>query len=304
MHIKQVSRHALQRAKNIILPSYNEGIYRMHGLLADTVTLSTKQGLLTMSTHDRVITRSMFHYKQFEYDSSCKAIDFLKRMNFIPDDDILLLDIGANIGMIGIGLLLSDKVSRVIAIEPEPKNFDHLTRNVEQNRLTSQMICLPLAIGDTETTLTMELSPDNLGDHRVRSTQITATGEKYNESQRQTIQVKSVPLPDILDLDEVKNTLMNKPSMVWIDVQGYEGYVFKGAQDFLSTGIPTVSEIWPYGILRSGMNLEQFATLVQSIWSDYWVERRGRFIRYPIAVFDRYLDEIGSENHHENVIFT
>ena len=54
------------------------------------------------------------------------------------------------------------------------------------------------------------------------------------------------------------------------------------------------------------MSLEEFVNLVSSIWSDYWVERRGTYIRYPITVFDRYLDEIGSsdERYYENVIFT
>ncbi len=304
MWIKQLGKYFTRRTNKMLVSHYNELRHRISRHLSDTVTLSTKQGTLTMATRDSVITRSMFHCKQFEFDSSCKTIDFLKRMDFVPDDDIQLLDIGANIGMIGIGLLLSGKISSVIAIEPEPLNFELLTMNVKQNKLSGKVVCLPLAVGDSETTLTMELSPENLGDHRVRLTPMMNADEKYNESQRQTIEVQSMRLPNILDLPEVVNTSLNKPSIAWIDVQGYEGYVFKGAQDFLSTGIPTVSEIWPYGILRSGMSLDQFSALVQTIWSDYWIERSGRFIRYPISVFDRYLDEINFGIYHENMIFT
>ena len=304
MRIKQAVRYLIKRAKKCLAPPFRKYLYRMHRHLSDTVTLSTKQGILTMATRDTVITPNMFFHKHYEYDSSCKAIDFLKSKKFIPDDDVLLLDIGANIGMIGIGLLLSNKISRVIAIEPEPLNFELLVKNVAQNQLSSKVICLPMAVGDSETTLTMELSPENLGDHRVRSTPIMDSDERYNESQRQTVEVQSLPLPKILVLPEVRDKLMNKSSMIWIDVQGYEGYVFRGAQDYLRTGIPTVSEIWPYGIRRSGMSLEEFSDLVKSIWSDYWIERRGRFIRYPISVFDHYLDEIGTDTYYENVIFT
>ena len=94
------------------------------------------------------------------------------------------------------------------------------------------------------------------------------------------------------------------PSLLWIDAQGYEGYVFAGGKDLLTLGIPAVSEIGPYGIRRSGMSLAGFAATVSSIWSDYWVERRERFIRYPISVFDRYIEELGTEDYFENVIFT
>src|SRR5438477_4908957 len=106
-------------------------------------------------------------------------------------------------------------------------------------------------------------------------------------------------MSQLLELPEVRQRGLSAPSFMWVDVQGYEGYVFKGT----ATGLPTVSEIWPYGILRSGMSLEEFAKTVNTIWSDFWIERRGRFVRYPIMVFDRYLEELGTDGTG-NVIFT
>ena len=92
-------------------------------------------------------------------------------------------------------------------------------------------------------------------------------------------------------------------ALIWVDVQGYEGYVFNGAKKFLSKGIPVVSEIWPYGILRTGMSLEYFCEIIQSIWSYYWVIRRGKFIKYPTSIFYTLFDELGIGIDHENVIF-
>ena len=40
------------------------------------------------------------------------------------------------------------------------------------------------------------------------------------------------------------------------------------------------------------MSLDEFCRIVQSNWSDYWVLRGERFVRYPVSMFDRYLDEI------------
>jgi FkbM family methyltransferase len=257
-----------------------------------------------MSTRDRGIAAPLFRTQQYEYDLSRRTLHFLKTMKFIPHKDVHMLDIGANIGVISIGLLLANEIGSAVAIEPAPNNYDLLVKNVKQNGLSERMICLRMAVGDTESTLTMELSPINLGDHRVRSNPTEDAGERHDESSRRTIQVQSLPLPRILELPEIRNSGMGTPSMVWIDVQGYEGYVFAGAKDTLGSGIPTVSEIWPYGILRAGMSLDQFASVVTEIWSEYWIERRNRFICYPIAVFERYLDELGSDGHFENVIFT
>ncbi len=39
--------------------------------------------------------------------------------------------------------------------------------------------------------------------------------------------------------------------MVWIDTQGHEALLLKGAQQLLSTTIPVVIEYWPYALRRS-----------------------------------------------------
>ena len=280
------------------------GLYRLHGCLHETITIPTEQGRLTISTRDHGIAAQLFRKRQYEYHSSLRAIRFLKAMGFVPRENATMIDIGANIGIISIGLLLADEIHSAVAIEPEPTNFDLLVRNVKQNGLAERVVCLQMAVGDAESTLTMELCPTNPGDHRIRLTPTGDATERLNESSRRTIQVRSLPLKQVLELPEVRDSAMAVPSLVWIDVQGYEGYVFAGAQDFLSSGIPAVSEIWPYGVLRAGMSLERFASIVASVWSDYWIERRKRFIRYPISVFDRYLEELGAEGYFENVIFT
>ncbi len=294
----------LMKAMALSHAIFRHALYRLHGVLSETVTIQTKQGRLTMSTKDDAIGASLFCSRQYEYDSSLRAIRFLKSMGFVPRENLYMLDIGANIGLISTGLLLANEIQNAVAIEPEPKNFALLVKNVEQNGLSERVRCLQVAVGDRETTLTMELSSTNPGDHRIRSTPTEEAIERQNESSRRTVQVPSLPLMQILQLPEIRNAATAAPSLLWIDVQGYEGYVFAGGKAFLSLGIPTVSEIWPYGIRRAGMSLEHFASTVSSIWSDYWIERRNRFTRYPIAVFDRYLEELGTEGHLENVIFT
>lgn len=291
-------------ATQVLKKAFRHALYCLHGALHETVTINSRQGLLTMSTRDEGIGALLFRNKQFEYESSVRAIKFMKASGFIPSDNVSMLDVGANIGMIGIGLLLADQVNLVAAIEPEPRNFKLLRKNVDQNGLSQRMACLQIAVGEKASMLDMELAPSNLGDHRIRSTTASDVPERMRESTRSTIQVKSLPLPQVLELPEVCHLGLSQPSFMWIDVQGYEGHVFRGGGGVLESGLPTVSEICPYQILRAGFSLEEYTNIVGKIWSDYWIERRGRFTRYPITVFDRFLDELGTEGHFENIIFT
>jgi FkbM family methyltransferase len=293
-----------RRAVALTRAGLRQAVYRVHGLLHDTVTIQTRQGRLTMSTHDDGIAAALYRWRHYEFDYSIHAVRFLKDAGFLPRERARMCDVGANIGVISTGLLLANEIESAIAIEPEPKNFGLLMRNVTQNGLTQRMLCLQLAVGETEAILTMELSPDNPGDHRIRATPTASAIERQNESARQTVQVQSLPLKQIVERADVRAASPTSPSLLWIDVQGYEGYVFAGGRDVLGAAMPAVSEIWPYGIQRSGMSLEQFESTVSSIWSDYWIYRRERFIRYPMSVFGRFLDELGSDGFFENVIFT
>jgi len=300
----QLFKQAVSGISDFLHSQSRDRLFKLYGYFHDTVTIPTKQGRITMSTRDQVIARLLFLTRQYEYDFSCRTLHFLKEMKLIPSSGVHMLDIGANIGIISIGLLLADQITSSIAIEPESRNYDLLKRNVKQNGLLEKIACLQMAVSDKKSTLTMELSSSNFGDHRIQSSPVENNDERFNESSRQTIQVQSLPLAQILKLPEIRESAASQPSMIWIDIQGYEGYVFKGAEMFLKKGLPVVSEIWPYGIMRTGMSLEDFTSIVTGIWTHYWIERRKRFIRYPITVFDRYLDELGTEGYGENVIFT
>jgi FkbM family methyltransferase len=283
---------------------YGHQMWKYYGLIGDTITKRTMQGVLTMSTHDNGIAIKLYRDRQYEYDSSVRAIKFLKSARLIPAESVTMLDIGANIGFISVGLILSGFVDRAVAIEPNPFNYKLLTKNVAQNGLANKMLCLEISVGEKNDTLMMELSLNNAGDHRIRSATATKAREIMQESLRKTVQVKCLPISEIVMLTDVIALGVGKPSFVWIDIQGYEGYAFKGGASILRDGIPAVTEIWPYGIMRSGMALEEFHSVVSAIWTDYWIERRNRYVKYPIGVFDRFLNEIGTDGYFENVIFT
>jgi len=272
--------------------------------LGDIITIDTLQGLMSVHTRDTAIGRSLFLQGQYELDLVGKVKELLGSIgSWSGPEGATLIDVGSNIGIIAVGLTRDGFVDSAIAVEPEPRNHFLLQENIRLNALDKKVIPIQKLVSSGESELRFELSKSNYGDHRVRLEGVTPkTKGRYDEDSRETIVIPCTTLDSI-----EQAYLGGKPTksrLLWIDVQGHEGYVFEGGSRFLRGGVPTVSEIWPYGILRSGMALEQFRKIVANIWTEYWVLRRNRFVRYPIDSFSLFLHELGSEGDYDNAVFT
>ena len=284
---------------------YKGVLWQINRRLRKSVTVETKQGVFTLPLDmNDPISVALYLYGEYELDLVTSVISFLRTSQGFPSSaQGTVLDIGANNGIISIGMLVSEQFDKAIAIEPDPRNFSYLQHNVEQNNLAANFICQNCAESDAKSTLNLELSDSNYGDHRIKTGSLNPkSNELFNESKRRVIQVQSDKIDELLEhVDEAFKTDIR---IIWIDVQGYEGYVFLGARALLSRDIPVVSEIWPYGIQRAGMSQETFCNIAGEIWSAYWVNRRKKFIKYPIDTLHIFFDEVGSDGDEGNVIFT
>ena len=271
----------------------------------DTVTVPTKQGLFTVSCADHVIGKDLFCSREFELDLILSATAALQKAGKFPSDGKgTIIDIGANIGPIAIAMLQLGLVDRAIVIEPDPRNFELLRRNVDQNQLSDKVICLPYAVSCQSGTVAFELSPTNSGDHRVRSgTSDNRQGNQHDEASREVIHVPSKPLDELLA--ELPSDFTDAVSLIWIDVQGHEGQAFLGASEVLSRGVPVVAEIWPYGVRRSGVSADDFCQLAGDLWTEAWIEQSGHFDRSPVADVAKLFSVPDPKGRYfENVIFT
>ena len=284
--------------------AYRCGCWGVNKRFRKSVTTVTKQGRFTVLTADDAIGKVLYARRQYELELMTKATALLRGLGQCPPQGQgTIVDIGANNGVISVGMLYTNQFARAIAIEPEPQNFSLLQHNVKQNGFENEIICLPYAASFEEGELVFELSNDNLGDHRVRTNSvIQKSEEKFGESDRHVIRVKSQTLDTLLL--KVPDSFSSTVNLVWIDVQGYEPFVFRGGQNVFAKNVPVVSEIWPYGMLRAGVSKEQYSNIAKDIWSNYWVFRRGRFVKYPIDTLDLLYDELGMEGDSDNIIFT
>jgi FkbM family methyltransferase len=242
-----------------------------------------------IDTRDQVIGKAIFGQGECEFKKFLLTLELLRKHEAYDKGPNVLLDIGANIGPICIPAVARGYVERAIAIEPHPYNCKLLRANIALNGLTKSIVVYESACGilDGEK-LELEISEDNFGDHRIR---LETTPGVDNEDRRRTIFVESNTLDTLCPIRPDQSTL------IWMDTQGYEGYILAGGRAWLDARTPLVLEFWPYGIKR----VNSFKFLKASL-AGY-----GGF--YDLASPERFrpiedLDELYAQPIHTDILVT
>ena len=161
---------------------------------------------------------------------------------FFRDGNGTYIDIGANIGLTVVPIAATSNV-KCFAFEPEPINFENLKINIAENCANNEIHVFQLAIFDRQSSMTFEMSPNNLGDHRIR---LNGASPGYlNEDERRVIEVPCVRL------DDLKLTIEG-PLFVKIDTQGAEPFVIEGGKETLARADALLVEWSPYLMNRMG----------------------------------------------------
>jgi FkbM family methyltransferase len=257
-----------------------EYVWRRTGKYFDVVQVQGRRGQpFLVSTQDKVIGRELFLSRDYDTEIIDDVIGELSRRGFVPTQ---LIDVGANIGTVIVDFLTRPGDSTAIAFEPDELNFALLQHNLSANGVAARATTHRAAISDVDGTVTLELSPENFGDHRVRVAE-RLTGE-YGEERRKTQTVSCHRLDTLVDEGRID---LGRPTLVWADVQGHEAQMLAGAAHFRDT--PIVLEIWPYGLRRAGGH-ELLQELMRS-WAQALDARRG-FTKLEPAQFASYFAEI------------
>jgi FkbM family methyltransferase len=129
-----------------------------------------------------------------------------------PGDTIV--EVGANIGTETISFAdLVGPMGRVFAFEPAPENAAALRHNRDLNRL-AQLVIIPCAVGDRETTVTFHLPPR----------EYSGTGHVGPSPEEGTIQVACVTLDDMAEIRA------RPVRMIFVDAEGSDLAVLRGAR--------------------------------------------------------------------------
>jgi FkbM family methyltransferase len=225
-----------------------EIFFRLARPFTPTVEVEWPSGRFLLSTTDRDVSRVTFISGPFDLDGLhqvCERIrDVLGDQFDLSHGEVL--EFGANIGTTSVPLVTELGAKRVHAFEPSPDNFRLLRENIIGNDLEDRIQPYQIALSDSIGMVPFELSPRNSGDHRIQATGQAV--DEFNESSRAVIQVAAATVDSLVDDGTLS---LNRVQLVWIDTQGHEALLLKGAQKLLATQIPIVIEYWPYALKRS-----------------------------------------------------
>jgi len=201
-----------------------------------------------VSTSDRVLSRRLFIYHRKPERDIEHAFVALRQVCQLTRslERTLVIEIGANIGSHTVELLKRYGAENVVAIEPDPGNFELLQHNVLANGVYDRVAMLQLALSDRNGTAELELASDNCGDHRIRG---SGRADDGAEPLRPTVEVQTARFDSLVDAGDID---LGSVGLVWMDVQGHEAHVLRGARSLLESPIPVVMEYWPYGLRRAG----------------------------------------------------
>lgn len=145
------------------------------------------------------------------------------------------LEVGANFGVYCLPAVVTHGFARAVAYEPDPGSFELLARNIERNGLGSVVSAINAALSAAPGELVLRLGANNAGDNRIVANAPGAAAGRRNGH---------VTVPASTFDDEVaKGTIpLAELGLAWIDVQGHELDVLKGARSLLSAGVPLVIE--------------------------------------------------------------
>jgi FkbM family methyltransferase len=264
------------------------------------VTVESYNGLLTFDSRDKLIGKYLYVDRAYERRYIESSLGVLERDRYLAPGARgrgVLLDVGANIGMICIALLQQRRFARAVAVEPSPRNLRLLEHNVEQNGLRDRVTIVPCALSSADGELELELSEYNSGDNRIRH---DGSAGAWREEGREVVKVPVRTLDGVLAEQGVD---ARDVCLAWVDIQGHEGYFLGGGRATLATGVPVVSEFWPYGILRSGMTRVEYGTIVRDIFTHFYHMSATAAEKLPIAKIDSLFDRYAAPKEMCEVIF-
>ncbi len=210
-----------------------------------------------VSTRDQVIGRRLFVYPWVPEQDIRDAFTVLHSIPAIADvlTRPVIVEIGANIGNHTVDLVRHYGFESIVAIEPAPENLELLRQNILVNGVDHQATVLPVGLSDHEGVMQLELSGQNSGDHRIRVVEPGTAGE---EAGRQTVDVAVTTFDALVDRGDVD---LDATGLIWMDTQGHEAHILRGAKRLLGSPIPIVTEYWPYALRRAG-GLDEFHEIV------------------------------------------
>jgi FkbM family methyltransferase len=221
--------------------------------------------LVTFDSRDKAVGKHIYFRRYYDVEEVKHTVQLLVDNGYIDAHQPgIVINVGANIGLITLALMRHSIFEHAIAFEPVPSNYEIHVKNITQNGYSEDVECLQMAVSSYDGENEMELSGENFGDHRVK---ISAKNGHFHEEQREIVNVMVGKLDSLIAQGKFED---ERPGLIWMDIQGHDGDFYKGAKEVISHyHVPVIGEFWPYGINRAGWSNEQYCEIISSLFTHY-----------------------------------
>jgi FkbM family methyltransferase len=183
--------------------------------------------------NDYVIASDLITYHAWEPEEAKLIAGFL-------EPGSVMIDVGSNLGYHALlAAKTVGKTGHIYAFEPEPHNFDLLTRNIRVNEFTN-VTALPMILSDKSGKQRLYLSARNFGAHSLSE-------ENVNFGRHGFVETESTTLDDF-----AAQRSLQRVALIKMDTQGAEGVILRGAESILKKypDLKIIMEFWPAGLRR------------------------------------------------------
>ena len=166
-----------------------------------------------------------------------KEKDFIYFVKMISDNGILL-DVGANLGVMSYYLATRKPNSIIYSFEPVPENIATMRKIIRLFRLKNVRV-MEMALGDQNTNIEMVLPEENKVRFHGLSHVVHDSILEFNEGRKITVPMRRL---DGMDVFSLSKYFVNG---IKLDVENFEYFVLKGAHLLLHRHRPIVyAELW------------------------------------------------------------
>lgn len=187
----------------------------------------------------------------------------------------VVIDVGANIGMVTLPLAKKNVNGKFIAIEPHPLPASRFIQNCQLNKLDNVSL-VSAAISPVMGLTKIYTCSSNSGGHRV--TGFDGRDNDKVESSIGAVSVAGLPLKNIF-----KHFNVQCCDLLKVDVEGFEYQVLDSLEDLLSPMIvkAVVAEYGPEGLRAAGKTGWDVVEFMQKKGYKSWELQTGKEIESP-----------------------
>lgn len=210
---------------------------RLHGIVfSEGEQRIVANGMpMWVDTRDRVLSTHLVGEEIWEPSETAAFLAHVR-------EGMCVFDIGANMGYYTLLAARAVGLSgRVYAFEPEPHNFELLTRSIAENGFTNVQP-VRAAVSNRAGAALLHLDIANFGAHSFQADSVPTPSGR-------SMEVETVRLDDFAE----RTQSFEAGVVVKIDVQGAEALVVEGGSRFFALPrIIVFMEFWPEALARAG----------------------------------------------------